>query len=111
MAVGLLILRLAVGLIMAAHGSQKLFGWFGGGALRGTGAMMEKLGMRPGRLFAIAAGLGELGGGVLLALGLVTPLAAAAIVAVMVVAIGTVHVAKGFWAHQGGLEYNLVISV
>jgi putative oxidoreductase len=111
MAIGLLILRLAVGLTMAAHGSQKLLGWWGGGGLRTSGAMMEQLGMRPGLLFAALAGLGELGGGLLLTLGLVTPLAAAAITAVMVVAIGTVHVNKGFWAHEGGLEYNLVVAM
>ena len=93
---GLLVARMVFGLLMAAHGSQKLFGWFGGYGIAGTGGFFESLGFRPGRLFALAAGLAETGGGLLLALGLFEPVAAAIIVSVMVVAAVTVH-----W--QGGL--------
>jgi putative oxidoreductase len=111
MAIGLLILRLAVGLTMVAHGAQKLFGWFGGYGLAGTGGFMEQLGFVPGRRHALFAGLAELGGGVLLALGLLTPLAATLIISVMFVAVATVHVKHGFFAHQQGYEYNLILAV
>ena len=109
MDIGLLVLRLAVGLTMAAHGSQKLFSWFGGHGLAGTGGFMESLGFRPGRLQAALAGIAEFGGGLLIALGLLTPLGAAMVIAVMVVAIGTVHLPKGFFVSDGGFEYNLMI--
>src|SRR2546423_5380191 len=88
MALGLLILRLVVGLTMAAHGSQKLFGWFGGYGLAGTGGFLEQLGFVPGRRNALFAGLAEMGGGLLLAAGLATPIAAALALSVMVVAGG-----------------------
>ncbi|MGH9442700.1 MAG: DoxX family protein [Thermoanaerobaculia bacterium] len=111
MDLGILILRLVVGLTLAAHGSQKLFGWFGGYGLSGTGAFMEQqLGFRPGRLHAALSGLAEAGGGLLLAAGLFTPLAAAAIVSVMFVAIVSVHLAKGFFTQNGGLEFPLVVA-
>ncbi len=110
MDLGLGIIRLVVGLTLAAHGTQKLFGWFGGYGIAGTGSFLEQLGFRPGRLQAILSGLAEAGGGLLLAAGLFTPVAAAAIVAVMFVAIVSVHLAKGFFAQNGGLEYPLVIS-
>jgi putative oxidoreductase len=77
---GLLLARLAIGLLMAAHGSQKLLGWFGGYGLDGTGGFFEAIGFRPGRLFAAAAAVSEVGGGVLLAIGLFEPVAAALIV-------------------------------
>ena len=109
MDIGLLVLRLVVGLTMAAHGGQKLFGWFGGYGLTGTGGFLESLGFRPGRVHAALAGIGELVGGFLLALGLLTPVGAALVIAVMVVAIVTVHLAKGFFVSDGGAEYNLVI--
>src|ERR1700730_4125568 len=86
MDIGLLLLRLTVGLTLAAHGAQKLFGWFGGPGLDKTGMFFEKLGFVPGRRHALMAGLAEAGGGLLLALGLVTPLAASAVFAVMLVA-------------------------
>jgi putative oxidoreductase len=110
MHIGLLILRLVVGMTMAAHGSQKLFGWFGGGGIAGTAPFMEQLGFRPGRLHAALAGLSEAGGGLMLALGLFTPLAAAMIVSVMLVATVTVHLAKGFFLQNGGFEYNLTLA-
>ncbi|MGZ3447707.1 MAG: DoxX family protein [Myxococcaceae bacterium] len=109
MDIGLLVLRLVVGLTMAAHGGQKLFGWFGGYGLAGTGGFLESLGFRPGRVHAALAGGGELVGGLLLALGLLTPVGAALVLAVMVVAIVSVHLAKGFFVSNGGFEYNLVI--
>jgi putative oxidoreductase len=110
MSIGLLILRLVVGLGLAAHGAQKVFGWFGGYGLSGTGQFLEQLGFRPGRLHAVQAGMAELGGGLFLAAGLLTPAAAAAVVAVMVVAAVSVHVKKGFFAHDGGYEYTLVLA-
>jgi putative oxidoreductase len=110
MSEGLLILRLVVGLTLAAHGAQKLFGWFGGYGLTGTGQFFEQLGFRPGRLQATLAGSAELVGGVFLAAGFLTPAAAAAVVAVMLVAAVSVHVAKGFFATSGGYEYTLVLG-
>ncbi len=110
MAIGLLILRAVVGLTLAAHGAQKLFGWFGGYGLEGTGGFFEKLGFRPGRLHAFSAGLVESGAGLLLALGLLTPIAAAGLIAVMVVAVLGVHVKNGFFATKNGYEYNLLIA-
>lgn len=109
MDIALLALRLVVGLLMAGHGAQKLFGAFGGHGLQGTGAFFESLGLRPGRRHAAAAGVAELAGGLLLVLGLVTPLGAAMVIAVMVVAVLTVHLAKGPWVTDGGFEYNLVL--
>jgi len=109
MAYGLLLIRLVFGLTLAAHGSQKLFGWFGGEGPRGTAGMFEKLGFRQPLAIAVLAGLAELGGGLLLALGLLTPLGAFALVVVMLMAIATVHWAKGFWGTAGGYEFNLAI--
>ena len=110
MSIGLLVLRLIVGLTLAAHGAQKLFGWFGGYGLEGTGQFLEQLGFRPGRRQAALAGVAEAGGGLLLASGFLTPFAAAAIVAVMIVAAVSVHLPKGFFAHLGGYEYTLVLG-
>jgi putative oxidoreductase len=110
MDMGLLIVRLVIGITLAAHGSQKLLGWFGGGGIAGTAPFFEQLGFRPGRLHAALAGIAETGGGLLLAAGLFTPLAAAAILGVMVVAVGSVHWGKGFFLQTGGLEYNLVLA-
>ena len=110
MSIGLLILRLVVGLSLAAHGAQKLFGWFGGYGLAGTGQFLEQLGFRPGRVQAARAGTAELVGGLFLAAGFLTPAAAAAVVAVMLVAAVSVHIKKGFFAHNGGYEYTLVLG-
>ena len=95
MDVGLLLLRLVVGLTLAAHGTQKLFGWFGGPGLDMTAAGLESLGFQPGRRHALTAGVVESGGGLLLALGLLTPLAAAVVLSVMFVAAISAHVGKG----------------
>ncbi len=107
---GLLLIRVIVGLTLAAHGAQKLFGWFGGGGLRSTAANFEKMGYRPGNVMALLAGLGEAGGGALVALGLLTPLGAAAGIGVMLNAIISVHVPNGFWNQRGGFEYPLTIA-
>lgn len=101
---GLLVLRVGTGAVLAAHGSQKLFGCFGGGGIEGTGAAMESMGFMPGRQSAIAAGLGEAGGGALLALGLATPAAGAAAAGAMAGAVA-VHAPAGFFAQGGGYEY------
>ena len=111
MDIGLLILRLAVGLLLAGHGVQKLFGWFGGPGLTGAGGFFEMLGYRPGRRNAALAGLTEAGAGLLLVLGLVTPLAAAAAVGVVVNIILGAHRGKGLWATNGGYEYPLLLGV
>jgi len=111
MSIGILILRLAAGLTLAAHGTQKLFGWFGGYGLTGTGGFLEQLGFVPGRRNALVAGLAETGAGLLLALGLATPIAAAVLFSVMVVAGVSAHAPKGFFAHNGGYEYTLLLGV
>jgi putative oxidoreductase len=111
MDIGLLLLRLAVGLTIAAHGTQKLFGWFGGDGLDGTGQFMEGLGFHPGRRHALMAGLVEASGGILLTLGFLTPLGAALVVSVMLVAALTVHIRNGFFATNGGYEYVLMVGV
>ncbi len=100
-----------MGLTLAVHGAQKLFGWFGGPGLEGTGQGLAALGFHPGRRHALAAGLVETAGGLLLALGLLTPLAAALVVAVMFVAALSVHVRQGFFITGGGYEYTLVLGV
>lgn len=110
MSLGLLILRLVVGLTMTAHGAQKLFGWFGGYGLAGTGGFLEKLGFIPGRRNALFAGLAEFGGGLLLALGFATPLAAMLIISVMFVAVATVHIKHGFFNSNQGFEYNVTLT-
>ena len=108
---GLLLARVVFGLLMAAHGSQKLFGWFGGYGLAGTGGFFESLGFRPGKLFAAAAGGTEFVAGLLVALGLLGPLGPALIVSVMIVAIATVHWANGLFAQNNGIEVPLLYSV
>ena len=110
MSIGILILRLVVGLTLAAHGAQKLFGWFGGYGLAGTGGFLEQLGFVPGRRNALFAGLAEAVGGLLLALGFATPVAAALIVAVMLVATVSVHLKHGFFNQAQGYEYPLVLA-
>src|ERR1700694_2925509 len=110
MDLGLLILRLVIGMTLAAHGSQKLWTWFGGGGIAGTAPFFEQLGFRPGRLHAALAGIAETAGGLLLAVGLLPPVAAAAIFGVMVVAVGSVHWEKGFFLSTGGFEYNLALA-
>ena len=101
--------RVIIGLLFVGHGTQKLFGWFGGGGLDGTSDMFDSIGLQPGRRNALVAGAAEAGGGLLFAFGAATPLAAAALSSVMISAIKTVHWEKGVWSSQGGYEYNLVL--
>lgn len=110
MEIGLLVLRVVIGALFVGHGTQKLFGWWGDRGLDGTSGFMESLGYRPGREHAIAAGVAEAGAGALLALGLFTPLAAAAVIGVMVNAVVAVHLPNGLWVTNGGYEYNLVLA-
>lgn len=105
---GLLAVRVILGLGFAAHGAQKLFGWFGGHGLAGTGGYFEGIGLRPGTLFAGLAGLAEMGGGLLVAAGLFGPIGPALVVANMVVAARVGHAGKGFFASNGGYELALV---
>ncbi|MFJ5838550.1 DoxX family membrane protein [Streptomyces shenzhenensis] len=107
---GLLLLRLGTGGVLAAHGAQKLFGWFGGHGIEGTGQFMESVGYAPGRASATAAGLAETGGGALLALGLATPAAGAAAAGAMAGA-AAVHVPNGFFAQEGGYEYAATLGL
>jgi putative oxidoreductase len=105
---GLFFLRIVVGSVFFAHGAQKLFGWWGGGGLRGTAGWLGSSGFRPPRLMALAVALSE-SSGALLVLGVATPLVALALAATMVVAVGTAHWKNGFWAGKGGYEFNLVL--
>lgn len=107
---GLLIIRVVFGALLVGHGTQKLFGWFGGHGLDGTGGFFHSLGFRPGRVMAAVAGISEAGGGLLLALGLVTPLAGAAIVGTLLVA-ASVHLDNGLWGSKGGYETALLYAV
>jgi putative oxidoreductase len=107
--IGLLIIRLVIGILFIGHGAQKLFGWFGGYGLKGTGGWMESIGIKPGVTMALIAGLYELIGGILFALGLLTPIAGVLIVATMVVAIVKVHGSNGLWVTANGYEYNLTL--
>lgn len=108
MSYGILFLRVIVGGAMFGHGAQKLFGWFGGGGIRGTAGFFGSLGFRPPGAMALMAGLSE-AAGLLFALGLLTPFAALALATVMVVAVGAIHWRHGFWVANGGFEYNLLI--
>ena len=111
MELGLFLLQVVPGLLLMGHGAQKLFGWFGGYGPAGTGQFMESLGMRPGRRMALAAGFNEFGGGLLLALGLLMPLAAVIIASTMLVASLTAHRGKGIWNSNGGFELPLLFGL
>jgi putative oxidoreductase len=108
LAFALFTLHVVVGLYFVGHGAQKLFGSFGGHGLEGTAGFFDNLGLRPGRLHATAAGVNEFVGGLLLTLGLLTPLGALLIIATMVAAIWTVHAPKGPWATDSGYELNVI---
>lgn len=110
MNIGLLVLRLAVGGLLVGHGSQKLFGRFGGHGLAGTAGFFSSVGFRPGKAMALVAGVSEFGAGLLLAFGLLTPLAAAAVVGTLVVA-SSLHWAQGLWGQGGGYELPLLYVV
>lgn len=110
MNVALLVLRVIVGGLFAGHGSQKLFGWFGGHGPKGTASFFESVGLAPALPLALLAGLAELAGGLLLGCGLFVPVAALLLVGVMTTAIVTVHWKNGLWVTAGGLEYPLVLA-
>ncbi|MEP6621143.1 MAG: DoxX family protein [bacterium] len=107
---GLLVARIVFGVIMSAHGGQKLFGWFGGYGLTATGEFMVQLGFRPGRAFAAVAALTEIASGVLLALGLLGPVGPALMLSVMIVAAVTVHWHNGLFATKNGIELPLLYA-
>jgi putative oxidoreductase len=109
MEIGRLAARTVIGGLFIGHGTQKLFGWFGGPGLAGTEEMMGALEMRPTRANAVAAGVSEAAGGALLVAGAATPLAASSLIGTMLTAIRKVHQPKGVWAAQGGWEYNAVL--
>jgi putative oxidoreductase len=109
MKIARLLARLFIGGMFIGHGTQKLFGWFGGPGIEGTTGMMEKLELAPPRANAYAASLSETLGGAAIALGAATPLAAASLIGTMTTAIRTVHLKNGFWSTGGGYEYNLTI--
>lgn len=106
---GALALRIPVGIIFAAHGAQKLFGWFGGYGLEGTGQFFGSIGLNAGVLMALLAGSAEFFGGLALVVGLVVRPAAAALSFAMLIAIFTVHIGKGFFVEKGGYEYALAL--
>ena len=108
MDIGLLALHGVVGLLLVGHGAQKLFGAFGGHGVEGTAGFFEALGLRPGRLHALAGGGAEVLGGALIALGLFVPVGAMLVIAVMTTAARTAHRGKGPWAQDGGWELPLV---
>jgi putative oxidoreductase len=110
MSVALLVLRVVVGALFAGHGSQKLFGWFRGHGLHGTGSFFESVGLTPGVPLAFLAGMAELAGRLLLGFGLALPVACLPLVAVMATAIATVHWKNGVWAADGGFEFPLVLG-
>lgn len=108
-ALGLLLVRLVVGLLFVGHGAQKLFGWFGGYGPKGTGGWMESIGIKPGIMMAVLAGLMEMVGGLLLTSGLFTPVAGLLIVLVLLGATFKVHIKNGLWITADGYEYPLVL--
>src|SRR3954465_8180717 len=109
MKLGTLLIRAVVGPLFIGHGTQKLFGWFGGHGIEGTGGFFEDLGLRPGKRHAVAGGTAETLGGLLLMLGAATPVATTMVSSTMVTAIRKVHAAKGPWVTEGGYEYNAVL--
>jgi putative oxidoreductase len=106
---GLLVARLVFGMTLSAHGAQKLFGWFGGYGIAGTGQFFESIGFRPGRVLAVAAGLGEVAGGLLVAFGFLGPVGPALMLAVMIVA-SSLHWKNGLFAMSNGIELPLLYS-
>ena|ERR1700674_4989933 len=107
---GILVARLIIGLLMAAHGSQKAFAWFGGYGLAGVGGFFETLGFRPGRPFATAAAVGELVSGLLVALGFLGPVGPALMLSVMIVAAMSAHWKNGLFATSNGIEVPLLYA-
>lgn len=110
LSIGLLIARVVIGLLMAAHGAQKLFGWFGGYGLNKTGEFFGHLGFQPGRAFAAAASVSEVASGLLVALGFLGPIGPALMISVMIVAAITVHWEHGLFASKNGIEVPLLYA-
>jgi len=108
-ATGILILRLVIGFTLAAHGAQKLFGWWGGPGMKGWTGAMNHMRIRPATPWAWMSALAEFGGGLGLALGFLNPLPSFAIAGSMIVAVALVHLPKGFFNSKGGYEFNLAI--
>jgi putative oxidoreductase len=104
-----LALRIPIGIIFAAHGAQKLFGWFGGYGLEGTGQFFGSIGLNPGYLMALLAGAAEFFGGLALVFGVLVRPAAAALSFAMLIAVFAVHSSKGFFLDKGGYEYALAL--
>jgi putative oxidoreductase len=109
MNIGRVLARVTIGGLFVGHGTQKLFGWFGGPGVEGTAGMMDKLEMRPARRNALAVGVTEAAGGALLVAGALMPVAAATLTGVMATAIRKVHFEKGLWNTGGGYEFNLTL--
>jgi putative oxidoreductase len=110
MDLGILFLRLVVGGLMIGHGTQKLFGWFGGHGVPGTAGFLHSMGYRPATPLAVLHGTAEAGGGLLLLSGFLTPLGAAAIAGVLLAALVSVHWSQGLWNEKGGVEFPLVLA-
>ncbi|WP_263142836.1 DoxX family protein [Pseudomonas sp. RIT-PI-AD] len=108
---GIALLRIVTGLTFMAHGSQKLFGWFGGYGLAGVGQWMESIGLSPGYLMALMAGSAEFFGGLALLVGLLVRPAAVALIVAMLVAIASVHWANGFFITENGFEYAMILAL
>ena len=106
--IGLLVLRLAAGGLLAGHGSQKLFGWFSGPGLKGTAGWLESLGLKPGTPWATAASASEFGGGVLTTLGFLHPLGPLGTMGAMIMATVKAHWGKPIWASKGGAELPVI---
>ncbi|GMK40664.1 oxidoreductase [Paenibacillus sp. CCS19] len=111
MDLGLLLIRIVIGLLFIGHGAQKLFGWFGGYGPKGTGGWMESVGIKPGVAMAVVSGLMELIGGVLFGAGLLTVVGAVLIALTMVGAIVKVHGKNGLWSTSNGIELPLIVLV
>jgi Predicted membrane protein len=107
---GLLILRLVVGLTLAGHGAQKAFGWWNGPGLAAWQGALSRMGFQPVALWTVISIGAELVGGLAIAVGFLTPLAAAVLIGQAVVIIGKVHLSKGFWSGKGGIEFPLSLS-
>jgi putative oxidoreductase len=110
MDLGILVIRLMVGLTIAAHGSQKLFGWWGGPGVEGFHGWLSGMNLKPARLWTYVAALAEFAGGLGVALGVLTPIAAMAVLGAMLTAVLTVHLAKGFFNQNGGFEFPAVVG-
>jgi putative oxidoreductase len=108
--IALLLLRAVIGLLFVGHGAQKLFGWFGGPGLQGTAGWLGSLNLEPAKVWAVSAAVSEFAGGLLLALGLFSPLGSLGIIAAMVMAVALVHIGSGLWAANGGIELPLTMT-